>query len=318
MPMPSTTYPLIALLLAAVAALAYALAALALARRLRASESAHGSAWPLVLGGLGAVAHLGLHVWIGRAQGGPDLYFVAALSLVSLGMAALTVAAARLERLDALGVVVFPVAAIFSVLYAIGERPVAGSAGMPWPILMHAWLALLAYATLALGALFAAGLWLQERALRQRRITGLVRMLPPLTQSESLLFRTLAAAFALLTLALAMGLVFVENLFAQHLAHKTVLSLLSWAAKQHQRGRRASSIHPNTTWSCTSPSRIARARIRPSRWKPAFSSTRIDARLVVAAYAVTRRRSKRTTNTGSAARTARVIRPRPQCVSESQ
>jgi ABC-type uncharacterized transport system permease subunit len=94
---------------------------------------------------------------------------------------------------------------------------------------MHAWLALLAYAALALAALFAAGLWLQERALRQRRITGIVRILPPLTQSESLLFRTLVAAFALLTLALAMGLVFVDNLFAQHLVHKTVLSLLSWA-----------------------------------------------------------------------------------------
>ena len=220
----------IALLLAAAAALAYAFAAVALARRLRASESAHGSVWPLLLGGAGALAHLGLHVWIGRAQGGPDLYFVAALSLVSLGMAALTVAAAKLERLDALGVVVFPIAAFCGLSYALGERPTAGSAGMPWPILMHAWLALLAYATLALGALFAAGLWLQERALRQRRITGLVRMLPPLTQSESLLFRTLAAAFALLTLALAMGLVFVENLFAQHLAHKTVLSLLSWSA----------------------------------------------------------------------------------------
>ena len=94
---------------------------------------------------------------------------------------------------------------------------------------MHAWLALLAYAGLALATLFAAGLWLQERALRQRRITGLIRALPPLTQTENLLFRTLSASFALLTLALAIGLVFVENLFAQDLMHKTVLSLLSWA-----------------------------------------------------------------------------------------
>ena len=144
-------------------------------------------------------------------------------------MAALTVAAARLERLEALGVVVFPVAAMSVLAYALGAQPGSGSNDLPWPILMHAWLALLAYAALALAALFAAGLWLQERALRQRRITSLVRMLPPLTQSESLLFRTLVAAFALLTLALAMGLVFVENLFAQHLMHKTVLSLLSWA-----------------------------------------------------------------------------------------
>ena len=35
---------------------------------------------------------------------------------------------------------------------------------------------------------------------------------------------------SLLTLALAVGLVFVHDLFAQHLAHKTVLSLLSWSA----------------------------------------------------------------------------------------
>jgi ABC-type uncharacterized transport system permease subunit len=216
-------------LLAAFAAFAYALAALGLARRLRAGESAHGATWPLLLGAAGATLHLGLHAWAGHLKGGPDLHFFAALSLVSFGMAALTVAAARLERLEALGVIVFPVAATCVMAYALVGSPEAGRSALAWPILMHAWLALLAYAALALAALFAAGLWLQERALRQRRITGLVRALPPLTQSESLLFRTLVAAFALLTLAMAIGLVFIENLFAQHLAHKTVLSLLSWA-----------------------------------------------------------------------------------------
>jgi ABC-type uncharacterized transport system permease subunit len=43
-----------------------------------------------------------------------------------------------------------------------------------------------------------------------------------------LLFRTIAVGFALLTLTLLTGVLFVENLFAQHLVHKTVLSLLSW------------------------------------------------------------------------------------------
>lgn len=219
----------VALLLATLAALAYALAALGLARRLRAGDLTQGSAWPLLLGGIGAALQLALHVWAGHRTGAPDLHFFAALSLVSLGMAALTVAAARLERLDALGVIVFPVAGACVLTYALGGHPGLVRSELAWPILLHAWLALLAYAALALAALFAAGLWLQERALRQRRITGLVRLLPPLTQSESLLFRTLVAAFALLTLALAMGLVFVENLFAQALAHKTVLSLLSWA-----------------------------------------------------------------------------------------
>lgn len=220
----------VALSLAVAAALAYAFAALGLVRRLRAGGSAHGATWPLVFGAGGAALQLALHAWSSHANHGPDLHVFAALSLVSLGMAALTVAAGRLERLEALGVIVFPVAAACVLAYALSGRPGAAGGGgaLAWPILLHAWLALLAYAALALGALFAAGLWLQEHALRRRRISGLVRVLPPLTQTESLLFRTLMAAFALLTLALSTGLVFVENLFAQHLAHKSVLSLLSW------------------------------------------------------------------------------------------
>ncbi len=219
----------ISLSLAAFAVLAYALAALGLARRLRIEGSGHHARAELVLGAFGAAAHLGVHAWAGHQSGGPDLHFFAALSLVALGMAALTVAAARLERLEALGVLVFPVAALCLAAYALADRPLTGNGGMSWPIKMHAWLALLAYASLALATLFAAGLWVQERALRQRRVTGFVLALPPITQTEALLFRTLAAAFALLTLALTMGLVFVENLFAQHLAHKTALSLTSWA-----------------------------------------------------------------------------------------
>ena len=71
-------------------------------------------------------------------------------------------------------------------------------------------------------------LWFQERALRRREIGGWLRALPPLVQMETLLFRSLGASFVLLTLALVTGVVFVENLLAQHLWHKTVLSVLSW------------------------------------------------------------------------------------------
>jgi ABC-type uncharacterized transport system permease subunit len=38
----------------------------------------------------------------------------------------------------------------------------------------------------------------------------------------------IAAGFVLLTLSLGTGFLFLENLFAQHLVHKTVLSLLAW------------------------------------------------------------------------------------------
>jgi ABC-type uncharacterized transport system permease subunit len=101
-------------------------------------------------------------------------------------------------------------------------------ADLGWQLQLHALLALLAYATLAVAALLALMLWFQERALRRRDLGGWLRVLPPLTQMETLLFRSLGAGFVLLSLTLVTGVVFVDNLFAQDLGHKTVLSILSW------------------------------------------------------------------------------------------
>ena len=42
------------------------------------------------------------------------------------------------------------------------------------------------------------------------------------------MFRLIGAGFMLLTLALLTGLIFVTNLWAQHLQHKTILSLIAW------------------------------------------------------------------------------------------
>ena len=73
-------------------------------------------------------------------------------------------------------------------------------------------------------------LWVQERALRRRSFRGWLRALPPLTELESLLFRSITVGFVLLTATLLTGVLFVDDLLAQHLVHKTVLSVLSWLA----------------------------------------------------------------------------------------
>ena len=52
--------------------------------------------------------------------------------------------------------------------------------------------------------------------------------LPSVEALEAGTFQALTAGFAVLTLALFSGFVFVDNLFAQHLVHKTVLSCLAW------------------------------------------------------------------------------------------
>ncbi|HJU38941.1 MAG TPA: cytochrome c biogenesis protein CcsA, partial [Tahibacter sp.] len=81
----------------------------------------------------------------------------------------------------------------------------------------------------SIAAVLAILLALQERALRRHALShGLVRVLPPLTLTEALMFRLVGAGFALLTLTLVTGVLFVDDLFAQHLVHKTVLSIAAW------------------------------------------------------------------------------------------
>jgi len=176
---------------------------------------------------LGACAHAAAHLFAWRHGGGPDMHFFAALSLLALGTAALTAELALSRPIGALGVVVYPLAAALLLLYHHGAAP-AHAVAMGWQIQLHAWLSLLAYAALSLAALLAIMLWLQERGLRQRRLGPLLRCFPPLTLVESLMFRLIAVGFALLTLSLLTGVVFVADLFAQHLVHKTVLTILAW------------------------------------------------------------------------------------------
>lgn len=182
-------------------------------------------AWAAVVA---VLAHVLVHALSWRADGGADMHFYAALSLVGLGMALLTTLVGLGGRMAALGVVVYPLASTMLLLFAAQGHGTSAAEALDWRLQLHAWLALLAYATLAVAALLAIMLWLQERALRRREFHRWLRALPPLVELETLLFRTISTGFVLLTATLLTGILFVDNLLAQHLVHKTVLSVLSW------------------------------------------------------------------------------------------
>jgi ABC-type uncharacterized transport system permease subunit len=208
-----------------IAALLYLLAAVLLVRRAEPDASVADKP-SLVLGIFAVAAHSFVHAYEVIHGTGLQLHFFAALSLVTLGMSALTTSVSLKQRLQTLGIVVFPLAAIFVLLfYFFGDnKPVQ----LSWQLLTHAMLALLAYATLAIASLLALMLWFQERALRNRNIHGWLKALPPLVHMETLLFRTVGVGFILLSFVLVTGMLFVEDMLAQHLWHKTVLSILSW------------------------------------------------------------------------------------------
>lgn len=159
---------------------------------------------------------------------GLDLGFFNSLALVGWLVALIGLATFLRPRFENLGIVLFPIAGLSTLLAEAFPRDKLMVLATDWPLDAHIVLSLLAYSLLSVAALQALLIAVQEYRLRHHRPGGMWAALPPLEVMERFLFQLLAAGFALLTLALFTGLIFVKNMFAQHLVHKTVLSLLSW------------------------------------------------------------------------------------------
>jgi len=186
---------------------------------------------PLAAYGLGAAALL-LHAWtlslVLHSGDGFALDLLRTASVLAWEVAALTLIAALTLPVGSLGLVALPVGALGAVALLFDQAPVRGHAPLSVAVEAHVILSLLAYGLLLLAAGQALLLWYQERRLQRREVEGLIGLLPPLAVMESLLFQMLQLGVLLLTCALATGLTFVQDLHAQHLVHKTVLSILAW------------------------------------------------------------------------------------------
>lgn len=94
---------------------------------------------------------------------------------------------------------------------------------------IHIILSLSAYAVLLMATIHAVLLWFQNRELKKKQKRRVwVSLLPAYQAMESLLFDMLTTGFILLTFALGFGFFTIDNFFAQHLAHKTAFSIISW------------------------------------------------------------------------------------------
>ncbi len=121
---------------------------------------------------------------------------------------------------------------------ALAALLAAGTGSMPepreitesgWPLALHVVLAMGSAGMFAIAALLVVLLALQDSALRRGTTGGWLATLPPVESLERALFSVIAIGEAALTVAILVGLLFVTNLFAQHLVHKTVLALIAWA-----------------------------------------------------------------------------------------
>lgn len=133
-------------------------------------------------------------------------------------------------KLDGLQSLVMPVAAVASLLPAVFPSLKALPNTEFTIFKFHLLISMLAYSLFTIASLHVLLMALLERRLHDGALPQMLQRLPPLLAMETLLFRIIWAGFILLTLTLASGVVFSEELFgkAAKFNHKTVFGVLSW------------------------------------------------------------------------------------------
>ena len=127
-------------------------------------------------------------------------------------------------------VLVLPLAAIAALLPALfpADHQLTHT-DMP-AFSAHISAAMLAYSLFTIAVLHAVLISQVEKRLHQGSLPRVLRNLPPLMTMESLLFRIIAVGFALLSLTLASGMIFSQEIFgkAWQFNHKVIFGFISW------------------------------------------------------------------------------------------
>ncbi len=203
-----------------------AAAALHAARRAIPRPVLREPAWYIAAAALAAHA-----TWLAEAMqpfGEFTLGLADSASLMGLAIGAGGLLALLAPRFRGIAAVVLGLAALLAA--GTGSLPPPHEIAVPgWPFAVHVVLAMGSAGMFAIAAVFVVMLALQDSALRSPRPAGWLATLPPVESLERALFSVISIGMAALSVAILAGLLFVTDLFEQHLVHKTVLALAAWA-----------------------------------------------------------------------------------------
>jgi ABC-type uncharacterized transport system permease subunit len=161
---------------------------------------------------------------------GLDLSFVNALSLVA-GLAVLVAwVSGALAILPGVATMILSVAALCAAIPAVSQTSYRFPyADAPFAA-AHIAVSLVAYALFVVAALQALVLTRLEQRLHRGVPSSAEARTPPLLTLERYLFRLITIGFILLTVSLASGVVFSEEIFGKPAAftHKIVLTVAGW------------------------------------------------------------------------------------------
>lgn len=179
---------------------------------------------------LGLVLHGGLLYKDIFAVGSFNLGLFYAISAI-LWLTALIYWLANLKhKIDILQCFVLPPAALFVLLSALSIHDyIAPYTEASW-FMAHVAIAVLAYSLFTFAAMHALLMAIAERSLHNKPTFIKLPDFPPLMVMESLLFKVITLGFILLTLTVASGMLFSEQIFGKPLqfTHKVIFSIASW------------------------------------------------------------------------------------------
>jgi len=219
-----------ALIISSLSIALYLVTTLLLAKRfVQALDSPPVTRLALISLGLGAVI---LHISVVQQSvfttEGINLGIYSAASLIMALVSMLMLLASIKQPIENLGIVILPIAAGALLFDNIFDTKHILSNEYSGQLKLHIILSLFAYSLLTIAALQSILLAIQDRQLRHKHPGGFMRVLPPMQVMESLLFQMITVGFILLSMALMSGFIFLQDIFSQHLVHKSVLSIIAW------------------------------------------------------------------------------------------
>ena len=158
---------------------------------------------------------------------GIDLSLYPMLSLMALSIVTIVVLSSLRRPVENLFVIIFPIAIVTLLLEVVLSGYAAGSSRFSNGILSHILLSIVAYSLVTIAAVQALLLSFGDNLLRHHRI-ALLRNMPPLQTMEQLMFEMLWAGLVFLTLSIASGFFFLEDISGPGLIHHTVITLAAW------------------------------------------------------------------------------------------
>ena len=148
---------------------------------------------------------------------------IEALSIAVFIMLLIVIPYMRRHLNTAIGLTAF--ATVVQILTLFNTQEVSFSTPSAW-LSLHILTSIVAYAILLMASIQALLVYLRDKSLKQKK--SITHKLPPIMRMEVLLFRLLLIGFIVLTLSLLTSFAFIDQWFAPHFVHKTVLIALSW------------------------------------------------------------------------------------------